>query len=153
MEKARDVLGRVLKTHDISRADALGRLVNSWPSLVGSSIAAHTLPVDLRNKVLFLSVDSPVWMQQLSFLKSDLLEKMHGRGIDDIILRLGRVKPDKGSSSPGNIEGCFDRKPLSGQDLAYIEKCAEGLEDPGLRQTVLGLLHKVFTRERGKSSG
>ena len=72
-------------------------LKQRWAEIVGEQIAGHTQPDQIRFHKLYLSVDSPPWMQELSFLKSTLLEKVNAALIDhnagltvhEIVLRLG----------------------------------------------------------------
>jgi predicted nucleic acid-binding Zn ribbon protein len=54
-----------------------------WSTVVGATIAQHARPTRLRRGVLLVEVDGPEWMQELRFLKRDLVEKLNGH--------LGRV--------------------------------------------------------------
>lgn len=49
-----------------------------WRAIVGATIAQHARPTRLRRGVLLVEVDGPEWMQELRFLKRDLLEKLAG---------------------------------------------------------------------------
>ena len=65
-----------------------------WDQLVGEQIAARARPLRLRQGVLEVQVDYPVWMQQLQMLKPQILEKISAKipnaGITDIYLRQTR---------------------------------------------------------------
>jgi len=66
-------VGQVL--HDlgldsVARAHRIGQV---WAEAVGEQIAAHCRPVGIRGEVLELTVDSPVWSQQLQLRKPELL--------------------------------------------------------------------------------
>jgi predicted nucleic acid-binding Zn ribbon protein len=59
-------------------------LVSSWERLVGKPIAKRTKKVSVRNKVLFVELDSPAMKNDLNFHKSQiiaLLEKEFGKDI------------------------------------------------------------------------
>jgi predicted nucleic acid-binding Zn ribbon protein len=65
-----------------------------WPHIVGSDIARHAQPVSLRNGLLVVAVDHPVWLQELSrYHKALLLQKIHAsvgkKSVRDIIFRIG----------------------------------------------------------------
>ena len=65
-----------------------------WPELVGSDIARHAQPVTLKNGLLVVAVDHPVWLQELSrYHKPLLLQKIRDRvgktAIRDIAFRIG----------------------------------------------------------------
>ena len=53
------------------------KAVNSWGQVVGAFIASHTIDVCLRNKVLFVRVDSDVLRNELSYSKSELINKIN----------------------------------------------------------------------------
>ncbi len=55
----------------------LYRLQEEWAQLVGETIAQHTAPEKMQFKTLTLLVDSPVWMHELTFLKTGLIEKIN----------------------------------------------------------------------------
>ncbi|MBI5197807.1 MAG: DUF721 domain-containing protein [Nitrospirae bacterium] len=71
------------------------QLAQRWEEIVGQTIAGHTYPEAIRFKKLILRVDSSVWMQQLSFFKKDLVEKVNNAFesplIQDIQLRIGTI--------------------------------------------------------------
>lgn len=53
------------------------KAVNSWGQVVGKFIASHTIDVCLRNKFLFVRVDSDVLRNELSYSKSELIGKIN----------------------------------------------------------------------------
>lgn len=84
---------------DFSKDHALGqkllevRLQEEWPSIVGQTLAKHSSPDSIRFHKLYLVAENSVWLQQLVFLKSSILEALQSRipelSLVDIILRLG----------------------------------------------------------------
>jgi len=93
---------------------ALEYLRQHWSEIVGGQIAGHAQPDQIRFHKLYLSIDTPPWMQELAFLKSTLLEKVNaaltehdaGCSIQEIIFRL--------SSSPSSIPPPNQKRPNSG---------------------------------------
>ncbi len=143
MEKAGQVLGDILKKHAISKVSTLGRLADAWVGLLGPVISSHTYPSDLRDGILFLLVDSPVWMQQLSFLKVEMLEKLSGYGIADIMLRLGRVeRRDRTVVKKLYVKRI--KRVLSDPELQLIDNCVNGVENQDLKQHVERLIRKAL---------
>src|ERR1043166_2533414 len=49
-------------------------VVASWEKLVGKPVARHTKRIYVRNKVLFIELDSPSMKSDLSFHKNHLLK-------------------------------------------------------------------------------
>jgi len=69
-------------------ADALARLhrdgdsvllnvCRRWDALAGPAIAANTRPVGLKDRLLLVEVFDNVWMQQLQFLKAELIARIN----------------------------------------------------------------------------
>jgi predicted nucleic acid-binding Zn ribbon protein len=63
------VLGE-LGLDSVAQAHQIGQV---WAAVVGEQVAAHCQPVGLRGDLLELSVDSPVWSQQLQLRKPEIL--------------------------------------------------------------------------------
>jgi hypothetical protein len=68
-----------------------------WDSAVGKQIAGRARPVSFRDGTLTVAVSNAPWMQQLTFLKKGIMEKLNSllgeELVRDIYLRAG--KPEK----------------------------------------------------------
>ena len=65
-----------------------------WPNIVGADIARHAQPVSLRNGILVIAVDHPVWLQELSrYHKQLILQKVWSsvgkKAVREITFRIG----------------------------------------------------------------
>lgn len=118
-----------------------------WEETVGPQIAARTRPVRIREGVLEVLVDHPVWMQQLQLLKPKILgrlnERLEGTEIRDLFLRRGRVQPTASGPAKGADEILWRKTHLSRQEEESIEAALAPLSDPDLRQR----LRIVLTRQ------
>ncbi|MEX2492274.1 MAG: DUF721 domain-containing protein [Nitrospirales bacterium] len=95
---------------DVSKGSALAqklsevRVQHEWEKLVGPTIAKHSYPESIRYKKLYLMADNSIWLQQLVFLKSTILEAIHSimpdLALTDIILRIGPVPIKPPASAP-----------------------------------------------------
>jgi hypothetical protein len=113
-----------------------------WDKLVGAQIAARARPLKLRQHILEVQVDHPVWMQQLQMLKPQILKKiaeqLPGSGITDIYLRQARngtgvrppVKPEV--KEPPN----WTEMELSREELQQIDDELSTVLDDNLRHTL-----------------
>lgn len=68
-----DVLDTVGRTMGWSSPLAKGELLNSWGSLVGLDVAAHSEPVGIDEGVLTVQCDSTAWATQLRLMRADIL--------------------------------------------------------------------------------
>jgi predicted nucleic acid-binding Zn ribbon protein len=69
-----DVLGEVARGLGLPDPKAVESIARAWPSLVGEAISAHSRPRSLRDGVLTIAVDSPVWGTQLRYLEADVVQ-------------------------------------------------------------------------------
>ena len=53
------------------------KVIHSWPKVVGPFIAKHTIDLAIRNKVLFVRVDSDSLRNELGYSKSLLLNNLN----------------------------------------------------------------------------
>ena len=53
------------------------KIIQSWPKVVGPFIAKHTINLNIRNKVLFVRVDSDSLRNELSYSKTLLLKNLN----------------------------------------------------------------------------
>jgi predicted nucleic acid-binding Zn ribbon protein len=77
MESLAGVLPRVLRQLGLEEGLLGWRAVREWEQVVGSRIARHTRAVAFRDGSLQVEVDGSAWMQELGFLKRDLVRKVN----------------------------------------------------------------------------
>src|SRR6185503_20761920 len=106
-------LGSVLE-QSLKRLDLVARLDQYavwpiWNDVVGAMIARNAQPEKIRNGTLFVKVSSPVWMQQLQFMKEmiagKLNQRLNGEIVKNIFFMVGRIdeEPDA-ANSPESYE-------------------------------------------------
>ena len=75
------------------------KLWQQWQDVVGPVIGENTRPEAIKGKLLLVNVSSSPWIQQLQFLKSELIEKLNqAMGIEligDIRFKIGPVDADQ----------------------------------------------------------
>ena len=143
-----DILARFLKTHGMAIHMLEFKLQQHWPEIVGEHVARHTWPDSVRHRKLYLVAENSVWLQQLLFLKPELLAKINaaadGEVLSDIVLRVGTVPaPDAGegsSSQPAPSEQKEDG--ASGETRTAIEAMVQAVPDPDLQTRLKTLFSK-----------
>lgn len=148
IESLGDILGKVLKKRKISLNLSLNRedkrLTAAWNKAVGNRIAVHTRPDKLQRDTLFVKVSDSVWMQQLHFLKQDILGKINqlleGKTVTNIHFSLGKTSPLPATED--KLPGAA-RHSLKARDKRMIEENTASIADPELKD----ILKKVMTRE------
>jgi len=130
------------------------RLVRAWPQIVGEQIAAHTRPESIRFKKLYLIARNSIWLQQLSFLKPELITKVNAASgqelITDIALRVGEVGEPHVEAQAEELKE-RPASPPSPELLAEAADHVEGIGDEELRRQFTDVMARALA-PRGSSS-
>lgn len=114
-----------------------------WNEVVGPQIAAHAQPCGIRDGVLEVKVDQPVWMQQLQLLKPKLLARLNehlGSPLfRDLFLRRGRLAPPV---APRTAKPLPPPPPLDAAAEKKIAAAVADLTDADLRRHLAHLLRR-----------
>ena len=116
------------------------KLHQHWGDIAGAAVAAHTRPDTIRFKKLYLIVENSVWLQQLTFLKPALIERINVSAghqvVSDIVLRVGDVTLpfEHGNVTTLNVApDCSVTTDPSDEARAQAAAYAEPVTDPDLR--------------------
>lgn len=61
------------------------KTIKAWPKVVGPFIATHTIDLSIRNRVLFVRVDSDALRNELSYSKSLLVKNLNNEAGKEVI--------------------------------------------------------------------
>ena len=53
------------------------KIWEQWPVITGTELMHHGQPRAVKNNVLYVEVDSAVWMHKFSYFKADILGKIN----------------------------------------------------------------------------
>ncbi len=150
LEKLSSTLGSALKACGMQSRLAEYRILVQWEETVGAVIARHARPHRLRGRKLYLSIDSPAWMQQLSFLKPEIIEKLNrslgSETVKDLALNLGEI----GSVEERREEKPRREVPLTAEEQGRVDRIVREIADPEIREALRRLIEKDF---KGRKSG
>ena len=125
------------------------RLRRQWPDIVGEQIAAHTRPEQIRFKKLLIHVRHSVWLQQLTFLKPVLLQKINDAAgeplVSELVLRIGDVS-DHPAQGTGAVEIMSLSVEPSSEAKAQAELYAQAVQDLSLREHLASVMAQALTR-------
>jgi hypothetical protein len=144
-------IGRLL-TGDVFSKSLVARLHDlkiweCWDQAVGSAIAARARPLRLMGGVLTITVTGGPWMQQLSFMKNELCERINSllgeERVKEIVLRAGRLHQDhQPAEAPRSPP-----KPLSSLQQEQISQQVSAVEDAELRRSLQLLMEVHYSRK------
>ena len=137
-----DLLSAILRGTPAEQRLKEGRIWLVWESAVGSRIASHAQPASFRDGTLTLSVDSAPWMQQLSYLKRELIAKVNGELgyelVKDLYMKAGKIA----AAAPAEKPEAVKRRELSEEECSWIAEQSESVSDPELRAIFDSLIRK-----------
>ncbi len=76
---------QLLNSYHIKAKFDEANLIGSWERMVGKPVAKRTKKVFIRNKVMFVELDSPSMKNELSFHKKEIIELFQKEFGPDII--------------------------------------------------------------------
>jgi hypothetical protein len=151
-QSIRSILEKTLKTLEIDVLLKTYSIFGAWKEIVGESVAFQTQPRSIRNRILFIDVSHPTWVQQLQFLKPTLLEKINvfiGEPlIQDIRFKLGKISSS--IQTPSKIYLLEDEK-LDKATLNRIESIVQKINNEEVRKSLRDILIKGAKLERYRS--
>ena len=135
-----DLMAAIFRGKPAEKRLEEGRIWLVWDAAVGAQIAAKARPVSFRDGTLTVAVASAPWMQQLTFLKKGILEKLNERLgrelVRDIYLKAGVAEASTSVPKPSRCRA----KALSPEEMERITIQTASVSDPELREAFARLL-------------
>ena len=142
-ENMGDIVGRQLWGNQLY----LFPLVRQWPEVAGREIARHSMPAYFRRDVLWVYVQSSVWMQQMQLIKLELLGKVNrflqgSQQINDLRWMvqpadLIDIEQEEFVFPPTNVDPAAERE---------FRVMAENIADPVIRESLCNLWLRLSTK-------
>jgi len=147
MEKIKTVLLSTLEKKSIFSSRLLeAKIFLEYDGIVGESISKVSQPISFRNNILYLGVENSVWINQLHFLKPELLQKINSRFsrnlVKDIRFKIRDIQKRKiqYQAKPK----CEKKLPISisKKNLDIIYNIGLAIDDEDLRKKFVKLMVK-----------
>lgn len=148
MKKVGSLITPFLKNLGVEEAVGFEKIRRDWQTLFNEPLSLHMYPSTLKNGELMINVDSPVWLQQISFYKADIIKKLAGRGITDVRLRLGKVRQESSMPARGAEKPPEPPTVIDSETLRYIDDTVSEIQDAELRGAIKKSMTKAFSRKK-----
>jgi predicted nucleic acid-binding Zn ribbon protein len=137
-----NLLDGIFAGHPLEGRLREGRIWQVWDTVVGKGVAAKAQPVGFRDGTLTVVVSSAPWMQQLTFLKKGIIDKLNEKLGDDLVhdLYLKAGKPHPPSRTPSSSKK--PERPLTEEESLRIAEQTASVSDPELREALAGILSR-----------
>ncbi len=146
MQSLHNILKEFVKDFGIESGPVLNVIRRQWSDIVGDTIASHTYPDTIKNKVLTIRVDTPQWMHHLSFFKEDISGKLRTYTIVAIRFRIGSL-PRK-----ADAQGKDEDAGLTDEDLRFVENTIKNVKDEEIKAKFKKLISHGLTKGRRKGA-
>lgn len=144
-----DILSSALKRRGLAGKLADNPVFKLWPQAVGAKIARQTRPDGWRAGTLFVKTTSSVWVQQLHFMKEEILVKLNklsGKAlIKEIRFVVGHTLV---LEKQANNISTSKRAVLKKRDKEMIAECTGSLEDKELADVLKRVMLLEISRRR-----
>lgn len=121
-----------------------------WPDVVGPVVASRAQPLRIINGTLTVAVSSGPWMQELTFLKAIMQQKLNDRLGDnvvrEIVLKSGKIAAPVARAT----DEAPRRKKLDKEQLARIERESAVIADDEARLAFAELMKVSLETVRPK---
>jgi len=139
-----DIIGKSvgMRSGDKAKLFLIGK---SWDDIIGWQISAHSHPTSFKYGVLHVTVDSPSWIQELSFLKNKIMENIRrdfkSCEVKDIRFKYGEL--------PAIVHGVQRRKhicrSLSKDEIGFVEDAVKEIDDSEIRDAAKRAMVKFMS--------
>jgi hypothetical protein len=147
-----DILQDTLRRRNIPINCRDQEILAGWEKTVGPVISQQTRPEKIRDKTLYLKVSSPIWMQQLQFMKSELIEKVNavlGKDvIGNIFFNVGVIETQPVKAAKKTFKLNEEDFPLKQRDKRIIEESLAPIKDPELGKAIERAMRKGIIRRK-----
>jgi len=81
----KDVIDRWLRAYRLDGKMKELDIINAWPEMMGTAVAHRTKEIKIRNKTLYLKMDSSVMRDELAHGKQVIIERVNEKAGSEII--------------------------------------------------------------------
>jgi len=80
-----DVIREFLHSYRLEEKLNETRLIQSWEKVVGALVSKHTLGLYIKNKILFVRIDSSALRNELSYSREKIVRELNQETSSDVI--------------------------------------------------------------------
>jgi hypothetical protein len=149
VKRADSLLASIIKDLGIVDGVKFAEIKRDWNALFDQPLSFHMSPSLLSNNELLIFVDSPAWLQELSFFREDILRKLESYGVKSIRFRLGRVATNTKKGFRNQKTGV---KQLTNVEHEIVKEMVSGIDDEGLKVAMKTTIEKAIASGKTKVS-
>lgn len=149
MKRADSLLASVIRDLGIAAGVKFAEIKRDWNTLFGWPLSFHMSPAQFSNSELLIFVDSPAWLQELSFFREEILGKLKSYGVKSVRFRLGRVATNTKKGVGNRKTGV---KQLTNVEHEIVKEMVSRIDDEGLKEAMKTTIEKAIASGKTKIS-
>ena len=138
-----NLLGRSQYSCLVSQTRILVALETLLQELLPEPLKAHCHLLAIREEILVLAADSPVWAARLRFHTPQLVKQLNRSQTVKLRTIRIRVRPPEKQVPAEHRKATI---PRSKNSTAALQQVAQTVSDPGLKSALLRLANRQFSR-------
>jgi hypothetical protein len=147
VKKLGSLISPFVREFGLEEAVRFDLIKREWSNTFGEPLSAHMSPARLKNGELLVNVDSPLWLQQLTFLKTQVVGKLSPFGVKELRFILGRVAPARRQE----VRSTRTKEDTLGSEATQqIEDTIAGTDDMALKESIRKAMKKALADRRTK---
>jgi hypothetical protein len=132
------------------------KVIDIWENIVGEQFSKNTSVKKYSNRILYVSVRTNAWLNQINFFKNEIINKYNKHFEKEVIkdIKFSLNKNDSTSNKDTisvnyktKINENLNIKSLSKEDKKFISKCICSIEDKELRNKLEKFFSIIRLRE------
>lgn len=135
-----DLLAEIFQDKPAGKRLKEGKIWLVWERSVGEQIAARARPAAFRDGTLTISVDNAPWMQQLTYLKEEIITRLNKNIGDEMVKEIYLKAGSAPLSNPHESPIPRQCRILTLEERQKIEENAAVISDPELREVISRLM-------------
>lgn len=137
------LISPILKEFGMEEAVRFEGIKRGWTDIFREPLSLHMSPSSLKNGELLINVDSSIWLQQLTFLKAEIIKNLSPCGVRDVRFRIGRVNVKKAGASQNTEK---KKHSIDSDALQQIENTVSEIKDSDVRESIKKVMEKSLLR-------
>ena len=81
----KEAINEFLRSAGLDKKMKEVRLIDSWESVVGKMIAKHTKGISIKNKTMFITLDSSALRQELTYSEEKIIKMLNDFAQEELI--------------------------------------------------------------------
>jgi len=133
-------LGNIIPEYLPENVACTIKLSSTYKKVVGEKVWNVSRPIKYDGKILTVAVFDNIWIQELSFLKQDIISKLKSEGADVSDIKFVH------KFKPLSHDKRFYKRKITEREMVFVDRFSSFIKDDSLRQSYKKALTSYFSR-------